>query len=134
LWSFAVFRFRGFRNGLGGFDSGAALRGQRRDDSIHPVVVGGTAQHPALARLAQQAGGDQMRKVVRERRGRHAEMCLDVADRQPVPPRPHQQAEDREPRRVAELFQAGREFRDLHDAGIVPRRQRVNDNSRTIEI
>src|SRR3984957_15496729 len=85
----------------------AAFLDQVIDQAAHQCVVGVAHQGRPLARLSDEADGDQRLEVMRQRRGRDVDLGLQPADRQSLLPYPHEEPVDLQAGRVAQRFEAG---------------------------
>ncbi len=112
----------------------AALVGEEADQSIHRRVMCPADQHRGLPLLRHQACLDQPSAMMRQRRGRNAEPVLDAPDRQTLLARAHENAVEREARRVAQRLELGGCLFDIHGTMLRTQAATVNAISMIIEI
>ncbi len=112
----------------------AAFIGQHRHQRLEEIVVGREEENPAPAALADQPGAGEKEDVVLQRRGGNGKMGLERADAEPVGAGAHQQADDLEADRIAQLVETVGGMIEFHVLNLGPARPIVNDNSRIIEL
>ena len=103
-------------------------------DGREVTACPGAAGNPARGALSDQADADRMEDGGRQRRGGDGEMGLERADAEPIGTGAHQQADDLEPGRIAELVETLGGIIEFHGLNLGPARPIVNDSSRIIEL
>jgi len=94
----------------------AAFRAQEASDLVEDREARPAQHHAPLLLLADDSCGDKAAEVEGEGGWGKADPRADLADGEPLRPGADEAAQDREPRRVAELGKNGSGFVDLHAA------------------
>lgn len=110
-----------------------ALLGQESNQFVHERKVRRATEHTTLPFLVEQAGIHEMRYMMREGRGRNAQMVLDLPHRQPFRARADQEPKDLQTDRVPQLVQTICGMIEFHEANVGAKDNSINDISRIIE-